>query len=127
MGSVIRQHAPRRPFPKAAGQARSDCREGPRPHSIQGNLNMAYAEDISEEERARYRRMFEDSAQQRSDDYKSWSDPVTLPEGLSPVFPFDVAMLPDSIGPWVVDISERLQSKKRFKLARFRQWSRTLL
>ncbi|MGB3037191.1 MAG: hypothetical protein WBB72_07405 [Methyloceanibacter sp.] len=38
-----------------------------------------------------------------------------------------LAMLPDSIGPWVVDISERLQSKKRFKLARFRQWSRTLL
>ena len=29
---------------------------------------MAYAEDISEEERARYWRMFQDLAQQRSDD-----------------------------------------------------------
>ena len=31
----------------------------------------------------------------------SWPDPQPLPEGLAPVAPFDYAMLPDRLRPWV--------------------------
>jgi putative DNA primase/helicase len=38
-----------------------------------------------------------------------WSAPKPLPNGLSPVAPFDLDFLPSSIGPWVADIADRMQ------------------
>ena len=38
-----------------------------------------------------------------------WPEPLSLPDGLSPVVPFDSALLSDAISPWVCDISERMQ------------------
>ena len=38
-----------------------------------------------------------------------WQEPKPLPDGLSPVVSFECGFLPASIGPWVEDISERLQ------------------
>jgi Protein of unknown function (DUF3987) len=38
-----------------------------------------------------------------------WPEPVSLPEGLSPVAPLDTALLPKAIAPWICDISERMQ------------------
>jgi len=38
-----------------------------------------------------------------------WPEPVSLPEGLSPVDTLDLALLPEKIAPWVGDISERMQ------------------
>ena len=40
---------------------------------------------------------------------EAWGEPEPLPEGLPPVAPFDIAFLPESIGPWVEDIAERMQ------------------
>jgi uncharacterized protein DUF3987 len=39
-----------------------------------------------------------------------WPDPVPLPTSLLPVAPFDYAMLPESVRPWVEDVTERMQS-----------------
>ena len=36
-------------------------------------------------------------------------NPLSLPEGLSPVAPLDTALLPAAIAPWICDISERMQ------------------
>ena len=38
-----------------------------------------------------------------------WPEPLSLPEGLSPVASLDMALLPAKIAPWVCDISERMQ------------------
>ena len=38
-----------------------------------------------------------------------WPEPISLPEGLSPVAPLDTALLPGAIAPWICDISERMQ------------------
>jgi putative DNA primase/helicase len=38
-----------------------------------------------------------------------WREPKPLPDGLSPVESFDPSVLPESIAPWVSDISDRLQ------------------
>ena len=70
---------------------------------------MAYAEDFSDEDPPRFARMREDAEKGRYQETLSWPDPVPLPEGLSPVQPFDGALLPDKVAPWVLDISERLQ------------------
>jgi len=43
-----------------------------------------------------------------------WPDPLPFPEALPPVRPFDVAMLPDSLRPWIVDIAERVQCPPDF-------------
>lgn len=40
---------------------------------------------------------------------QDWPDPVPLPVGMPPVEPFDMAMLPEALTPWILDISERLQ------------------
>ena len=37
-----------------------------------------------------------------------------LPEGLAPVVPFDYAMLPDRLRPWVQDVAERMQCPPDF-------------
>jgi Protein of unknown function (DUF3987) len=42
-------------------------------------------------------------------DTEEWSEPLSLPDGLSPVSVLDPALLPAAIGPWVGDISERMQ------------------
>ena len=39
----------------------------------------------------------------------NWPEPLSLPEGLSPVASLDMALLPAKIAPWVCDISERMQ------------------
>ena len=46
------------------------------------------------------------SQQQAADE---WPEPLSLPEGLSPVASLDMALLPAKIAPWVCDISERMQ------------------
>ena len=38
-----------------------------------------------------------------------WSEPKPLPNGLEPVPPFDLEFLPESIAPWIDDISDRMQ------------------
>ena len=38
-----------------------------------------------------------------------WPEPVSLPDGLSPVDALFPQMLPEAIAPWVFDISERMQ------------------
>ncbi len=42
-------------------------------------------------------------------DTEEWPEPLSLPDGLSPVAVLDPALLPAAIGPWVCDISERMQ------------------
>ncbi len=44
----------------------------------------------------------------------SWPDPQPLPEGLAPVAPFDYAMLPDRLRPWVQDVADRMQCPPDF-------------
>lgn len=43
-----------------------------------------------------------------------WQDPLSLPTDLPPVPPFDFACLPDTLCPWVRDISERMQCPPDF-------------
>jgi Protein of unknown function (DUF3987) len=43
-----------------------------------------------------------------------WCEPKLLPSGLSPVDPFDLEFLPESIAPWVLDIAERMQCPPDF-------------
>lgn len=38
-----------------------------------------------------------------------WPDPAPLPHSLLPVEPFDCAVLPEKVRPWVEDVSERMQ------------------
>ena len=39
----------------------------------------------------------------------AWPDPEPLPTGLPAVEPFDLALLPVALRPWIADISERMQ------------------
>lgn len=39
----------------------------------------------------------------------AWPEPQLLPEELRPVKPFDMAVLPSTLRPWVADICERVQ------------------
>jgi hypothetical protein len=43
-----------------------------------------------------------------------WNEPVALPKGLKPVAQFDYDFLPEAIGPWVEDISDRMQCPPDF-------------
>ena len=38
-----------------------------------------------------------------------WPEPKALPNGLAQVASFDIALLPETIAPWVTDIPERMQ------------------
>jgi putative DNA primase/helicase len=49
-----------------------------------------------------------------SSEGEQWPDPLPLPEALPPVKTFDVALLPDSLRPWIVDIAERVQCPPDF-------------
>lgn len=44
----------------------------------------------------------------------AWLEPQPLPTGLTPVAGFDMALLPDTLRPWVSDISDRLQCPPDF-------------
>ena len=44
----------------------------------------------------------------------NWPDPLPIPEGLAPVMPFDAALLPDRLRPWVADVAERMQCPPDF-------------
>jgi hypothetical protein len=69
------------------------------------------------EERLRDAPVWEAALQPTSNDVQGsgfvnddeWPEPLSLPEGLSPVAHFDLALLPEAISPWVGDISERMQ------------------
>lgn len=43
-----------------------------------------------------------------------WPTPEPLPDGLPPVRAFDMALLPDSLRPWVGDICDRVQCAPEF-------------
>lgn len=44
----------------------------------------------------------------------TWPDPAPLVEELPPVPPFDIDLLPESLGPWIEDIAERMQCPPDF-------------
>lgn len=44
----------------------------------------------------------------------SWPKPQPLPDGLPPVAPFDLALLPQTLRPWIADICERTQCPPDF-------------
>lgn len=44
----------------------------------------------------------------------SWPDPMPIPDELPAVKPFDYALLPDSLRPWIEDIAERVQCPPDF-------------
>lgn len=44
----------------------------------------------------------------------SWPDPMPIPDALPAVKPFDYALLPDSLRPWIEDIAERVQCPADF-------------
>lgn len=46
-----------------------------------------------------------------------WPEPAPLPEGLPPVRGFDMALLPDSLRPWIGDICDRVQCAPEFVAA----------
>ena len=46
-----------------------------------------------------------------------WPDPVALPEGLPPVKPLHMNMIPGPLHPWIADIAERMQAPPDFAAA----------
>jgi hypothetical protein len=44
----------------------------------------------------------------------NWPEPKPLPDGLAPVAAFEIEFLPESIGPWIDDIAERMQCAPEF-------------
>lgn len=51
----------------------------------------------------------ESRASEALDGGEAWPEPQPLPNELLPVEPFNLAMLPSEIRPWVADIAERMQ------------------
>jgi len=45
---------------------------------------------------------------------EAWPDPEPIPDALPPVMPFDEALLPASVRPWIMDIAERMQCPPDF-------------
>ena len=43
-----------------------------------------------------------------------WGDPLPIPSMLLPVEPFDEALMPAALGPWVTDIADRMQCPPDF-------------
>jgi len=44
----------------------------------------------------------------------AWPEPQPIPDNLPPVKPFDPALLPATLRPWIVDIAERMQCPPDF-------------
>lgn len=44
----------------------------------------------------------------------AWPEPIPLPDGLPPVQPFDLELLPQALRNWVADIAERMQCPPDF-------------
>jgi hypothetical protein len=53
-------------------------------------------------------------AEAKSEALRQWPEPKSLPHGLLPVLPFDTGFLPTAIGPWVLDIADRMQCPADF-------------
>jgi putative DNA primase/helicase len=49
-----------------------------------------------------------------ADDSGAWPDPVSLPDALPSVAPFDPELLPEALRGWIVDIAERMQCPPDF-------------
>lgn len=49
-----------------------------------------------------------------NDGFGLWPEPVPLPTGLPQVQPFNVALMPETLQPWITDISERMQAPADF-------------
>jgi len=47
-------------------------------------------------------------------DAESWLPPLPIPVTLQPVEPFNYALLPDALRPWITDIAERMQCPPDF-------------
>lgn len=47
-------------------------------------------------------------------EFDAWPEPVPLPDGLPPVQPFDMELLPHALRNWVADIAERMQCPPDF-------------
>ena len=71
------------------------------------NWRSASARRRRGRQQSRYRRHRRQEPTASSND--DWPEPLSLPEGLSPVASLDMALLPAKIAPWVCDISERMQ------------------
>lgn len=48
------------------------------------------------------------------EDAESWLPPQPIPDTLRPVEPFNFALLPDALRPWITDIAERMQCPPDF-------------
>src|SRR5262249_47541574 len=44
----------------------------------------------------------------------SWPEPQSVPRGRPPVPPFNAALLPEALAPWVADVAERVQCPPDF-------------
>src|SRR5690606_4613298 len=44
----------------------------------------------------------------------NWPEPQPIPDDMPPVKPFDPALLPSTLRPWIVDIAERMQCPPDF-------------
>ena len=67
-----------------------------------------YVENIIEMERKK-RQQSKSSNGNGGSVQADWPEPKPLPNGLSPVEPFNSDFLPDALAPWVEDIANRLQ------------------
>lgn len=54
------------------------------------------------------------AATMTQEDAETWLPPLPIPETLRPVEPFNCALLPDALRPWIADIAERMQCPPDF-------------
>ena len=55
------------------------------------------------------------AATMTQEDAETWLPPLPIPETLRPVEPFNCALLPDALRPWIADIAERMQCPRIFR------------
>lgn len=54
------------------------------------------------------------AATMTQEDAETWLPPQPIPDTLRPVEPFNFALLPDALRPWITDIAERMQCPPDF-------------
>ena len=54
------------------------------------------------------------TASMTAEDAENWQVPLPIPDTLRPVEPFNFALLPDALRPWITDIAERMQCPPDF-------------